>query len=56
MVERLRRRDLSVSGAKLGTVGRSRCVLAEKGGGGLEVSESRDKEGEAAEDAYGGRG
>ena len=38
MTERLRRRDLSVSGAKLGTEGRSRCVVA-----------AAEEDGEAAE-------
>ncbi|CAN6880991.1 hypothetical protein Bca4012_071411 [Brassica carinata] len=50
----------SVRGAKPTLVlneGKIRCVVeaAEGDGGGFEVSESRDKEGEAAEDAMGGK-
>ncbi|CAN7034812.1 unnamed protein product [Brassica rapa subsp. trilocularis] len=38
MIERLRRRDLSVNGAKLGTL-LDDWKSPEEGGGGLEVSE-----------------
>lgn len=59
MIERPRR-GFSLRGAKPALVlneGKRRCVAAaaeeEGDGGGFEVSESRDKEGEAAEDAMG---
>lgn len=50
------RRDLSVKGAKQPSVlNDANCRCVAEGDGGFKVNESRDKEGEAAEDAMGRR-
>ena len=59
MIERPRRRGLSVSGAKQALVlseGKRRCVVAAAAEGdeeGFEVNRKRDKEREVTEDAMG---